>query len=54
METNTTTFGGFLRRKREESKITLRKLAVELDCSAPYLSDVEKGHRNPPELSRLE
>jgi len=54
METNTTTFGEFLQRKREESRITLRKLAELLNFSAPFLSDVEKGRRNPPELSKLE
>ena len=48
------TFGEFLQRKREESKITLRKLAERLNFSAPFLSDVEKGRRNPPELSKLE
>ncbi len=54
METNTTTFGEFLQRKREESRITLRKLAELLNYSAPFLSDVEKGRRNPPELLKLE
>ncbi|MBR1709719.1 MAG: helix-turn-helix transcriptional regulator [Clostridia bacterium] len=54
METNTTTFGEFLQRKREESKITLRKLAERLGFSAPFLSDVEKGRRNPPDLAKLE
>ena len=54
METNTTTFGEFLQRKREESKITLRKLAEKLNFSAPFLSDVEKGRRNPPDLTKLE
>ena len=54
METNTTTFGEFLQRKREESRITLRKLAEMLNFSAPFLSDVEKGRRNPPDLAKLE
>ena len=54
METNTTTFGEFLQRKREERKITLRKLAEMLSFSAPFLSDVEKGRRNPPDLAKLE
>ena len=54
METNTTTFGEFLQRKREESQITLRKLAEMLSFSAPFLSDVEKSRRNPPDLSKLE
>ena len=54
MNANTTSFGEFLQRKREESKITLRKMADMLGFSAPFLSDVEKGRRNPPELSKLE
>ncbi len=54
MENKPTTFGEFLQRKREESNITLRKLAELLYFSAPFLSDVEKGRRNPPELSKLE
>ncbi len=54
MNANTTNFGEFLQRKREESKITLRKMADMLGFSAPFLSDVEKGRRNPPELSKLE
>ena len=54
METNTTTFGEFLQRKREESRITLRKLAEMLNFSAPFLSDVEKGRRNPPDLAKPE
>lgn len=54
MNANATNFGEFLQRKREESKITLRKMADMLGFSAPFLSDVEKGRRNPPELSKLE
>ena len=54
MEANTTTFGEFLRQKRTESGITLRKLAEMLDFSAPFLIDVEKGNRNPPDLAKLE
>ncbi len=53
MENNPTTFGEFLQRKREENRITLRRLAELLNFSAPFLSDVEKGHRNPPELAKL-
>ena len=54
METNTTTFGEFLQRKREEKEITLRRMADKLGFSAPFLSDVEKGRRNPPDLAKLE
>lgn len=54
MNANATNFGEFLQRKREERQITLRKLAELLGFSAPFLSDVEKDRRNPPELSKLE
>ena len=54
MNANITNFGEFLQRKREEKQITLRKMADKLGFSAPFLSDVEKGRRNPPEFSKLE
>ena len=57
MNANTTApanFGEFLQRKREEKQITLRKMAEMLGFSAPFLSDVEKDRRNPPELAKLE
>ena len=47
-------FGEFLQKKREEKKITLRKMAAMMNMSAPYLSDIEKGRRNPPEIEKLE
>ena len=54
MSSNTASFGEFLQKKREEKRITLRKMAELLSFSAPFLSDVEKGRRNPPELPKLE
>ena len=54
MSANATNFGEFLQRKREEKRITLRKMAELLGFSAPFLSDVEKDRRNPPELAKLE
>lgn len=54
MNANTQNFGAFLQRKREEKGITLRKMAERLGFSAPFLSDVEKDRRNPPELAKLE
>lgn len=47
-------FGEFLQKKREERKITLRKMAEMLDITAPYLSDIEKDRRNPPDMDKLE
>ena len=54
MPANTQNFGAFLQSKREEKKITLRKMADLLGFSAPFLSDVEKDRRNPPDLAKLE
>ena len=47
-------FGEFLQKKREERQITLRGMAEKLKMSAPYLSDIEKGRRNPPEMDKLQ
>lgn len=47
------TFGEFITYKREENKITLRKMAELLGFSAPFWSDVEKSRRNPPEKDKL-
>ena len=46
-------FGSFIKAKREEKKITLRKMVDLLDVSAPFLSDVEKDRRNPFGLDKL-
>ena len=46
-------FGEFLHSKREEKQVTLRSMAEMLDCSAPFLSDVEKDRRNPPDIDKL-
>ena len=47
-------FGDFLCQKRQAAHMTMRELGEALDCSAPYISDVEKGNRNPFSLDRLE
>lgn len=54
MNTQYQNFGEFLQKKREERQITLRKMASDLGMSAPYLSDIEKGRRNPPEMEKLQ
>lgn len=46
-------FGQYLKEKRQERKITLRGMARELGISAAYLSNIEKGKRNPPSVDRL-
>ena len=47
-------FGDFISRKRIEKKITIRKMADMLGVSAPFLTDVEKDRRNPPEIQKLD
>ena len=47
-------FGNFITTKRLERKITLREMARRLDCSAAFLSDVEKDRRNPFDVKKLE
>ena len=51
--TQTMSFGDFLQEKRKENELTLRTLAEKLGWSAPYLTDIEKGRRNPPDLEKL-
>ena len=47
-------FGSFVVEKRKEKDLSLRKMAELLDLSPAYWSDIEKGRRNPPSLSKLE
>jgi len=46
-------FGEFLAAKQSDRRMTYRQLADRIDCSIPYISDVEKGRRLPPELKKL-
>lgn len=41
------TFGEYIEEKRKSKKITLRGLAEMLDIAPSYMSDIEKGKRNP-------
>jgi len=47
-------FGDYIADKRKQCNITLRGMAEELGIAAPYLSDIEKGRRNPPNIEMLE
>ncbi|MGP1600183.1 MAG: helix-turn-helix domain-containing protein [Dialister pneumosintes] len=40
-------FGKYLEEKRKINGFTLRGLAAELEIAPAYLSDIEKGRRNP-------
>lgn len=48
------TFGEFIASKRASLGVPLRRMAERLDITAQYLSDIEKGRRNPPEIALLE
>lgn len=47
------TFADEFKRLRRESAKTLRDVAVALDVSIPYVSDVEHGRRLPPTPDKI-
>ena len=47
-------FGIYITEKRIEKEIGLREMADILDISPSYFSDIEKGRRNPPNLSKIQ
>lgn len=46
-------FGKFIEQKRKALGITLRGMAADLDIAPAFLSDIEKGHRYPPNRDKL-
>lgn len=46
-------FGKFIESRRKAIGMTLRGLAAELDIAPAFMSDIEKGHRYPPNKERL-
>lgn len=46
-------FGEFVKAKRTEKGISLRKLAEELEIVPAYMSDIEKGRRYPPDKEKI-
>ena len=46
-------FGEFVSVRRIEKEIGLREMAEILDISPSYFNDIEKGRRNPPNLSKI-
>jgi transcriptional regulator with XRE-family HTH domain len=47
-------FGKFIETKRKALNKTLRGLAADLGIAPAYMSDIEKGHRYPPDKDKLE
>ncbi|MBE5908379.1 MAG: helix-turn-helix transcriptional regulator [Lachnospiraceae bacterium] len=47
-------FGKFIETKRKALNKTLRGFAADLDIAPAYMSDIEKGHRYPPDKDKLE
>lgn len=43
------TLGQYIRELRDKKDLSLRELATKIDCSAPFLSDIELGKRYPSE-----
>lgn len=54
MDGDRITFGLYIRQKRIDNGISLRKMAELMDYSATYWSDIENGRRNPPNVEKLE
>ncbi|WP_100330386.1 helix-turn-helix domain-containing protein [Bacillus xiapuensis] len=48
-----TQFGEYVKEKRLEKGINLRKLAEILDIVPAYMSDIEKGRRYPPDKEKI-
>lgn len=46
-------FGEEVRRARQRSEISLKTVAEALQFSVPYLSDIERGFRNPPAPAKI-
>lgn len=47
-------FGEYIAEKRLRLDLSIRGMAAELEITPSYLSDIEKGRRNPPDLDMLE
>lgn len=45
---NMSEFGDYLKEKRIEKDVSLRKMSKDLDISVSYLSDIESGHKMVP------
>ena len=48
-----TTFGEYIKDLRKKSEISLRKAAEGIEISPAYMSDIEAGKRNPPNMDKL-
>lgn len=48
------TFGSFVKQKRTEKGISLRKFAELLNIAPGYMSDLEQGRRNAPSDKKIE
>ena len=46
-------FGKVLRKARQKAKLRLIDVAEKMDWSVVYLSDLERGRRNPPSADKI-
>ena len=47
-------FGLYLRKLRETRNLRQADLAEKIGVSVVYISDIERGHRNPPDSEKLQ
>lgn len=47
------TFGARIRETRERAKISMADVAAAMEVSVVYVSDIERGRRNPPAGEKL-
>lgn len=46
-------FGAYIRRFREQANKSMRAMADAVGVSTVYISDIERGRRNPPQGEKL-
>jgi len=46
-------FGSYIRKIRENSSLSLKEVSDKLSWSVVYLSDIERGRRNPPNKEKM-
>lgn len=46
-------FGHFIEERRKACGMTLRRFAAKLGIAPAFMSDIEKGHRYPPQKEKL-
>lgn len=50
----TKAFGQYMNDVRYGKRVTLTELSMKIGFTPPYISDIEKGRRNPPKKEKLD